>query len=259
MSVYNKRRSSEALGADSRKDTPKKMKIAPPSQVVDLEEEDPKGKTCMEMIESATKNEEVGTRSMPQSESSTKVFNNKKHIFSKTPGAIYQSKEYLMNQYVVKGRMANSEIRDLLPKVEKTSQDKVSLLPVTDLEINMFNIAVVDDDKVYEIKMQYENIGAPDKLKFHRNVSDMLYSDYLSLGMRVARLTTHPLKLDGQLKQEKASNKAWMTRVKRLESEGPQGVKDSLDEKDKTIQSLKKKLKMFPTDHPKTAELVALE
>jgi hypothetical protein len=72
-------------------------------------------------------------------------------------------------------------------------------------------------------------------------------------------LTTHALKLDGQLKQEKASNKAWMTQVKRLEYEGPQGVKSSLDEKDKMIQSLKKKLKMSSIDHPQKVELTALE
>ena len=77
------------------------------------------------------------------------------------------------------------------------------------MEKKTFNIAVVDDDKVYEIKMHYENIGAPDKVKFNRNVSDMLYFDYLSLGLKVAILKTHALKLDGKLKQEKASNKAW--------------------------------------------------
>ena len=119
--------------------------------------------------------------------------------------------------------MANSEIRDLLPEVEKTSHLKSPLLSVRDVERKTFNIAVADDDKVSEIKMHYENIGAPDKVKFHRNVSNMLYLDYLSLGLKVARLTTHALRLDGHLKQEKASSKAWMTQVKRLESEGPQG------------------------------------
>jgi hypothetical protein len=39
MSVYNKRNSSEALGASIQQDTPKKMKIKPSSQVFDLEEE----------------------------------------------------------------------------------------------------------------------------------------------------------------------------------------------------------------------------
>jgi hypothetical protein len=84
---------------------------------------------------------------------------------------------------------------------------------------------VEDEDKVFEIKLHYENIGAPDKVKFHRNASDMLYLDYLILSLRVSRLKSHALKLDGQLKQEKASNRAWKTWVKRLESEGSQGIK----------------------------------
>jgi hypothetical protein len=44
-----------------------------------------------------------------------------------------------------------------------------------------------------------------------------------------------------------------------LESEGPQGVKSSLDEKEKMIQSLKKKLKMSATEHAQTIELDSLE
>ena len=75
----------------------------------------------MEMVERVTKNEEAGTGSMPRSESSSRVLSSKKHVFGKTLGAVYQSKEDLMNQYVVKGSMANNKIRDLLLEVEKIS------------------------------------------------------------------------------------------------------------------------------------------
>jgi hypothetical protein len=68
------------------------------------------------------------------------------------------------------------------------------------VERKTFNIEIEDDDKVSKIKMHYENIGAPDKVTFHRNASDMLYSNYLSLTLKVSRLTTHALKLDGKLK-----------------------------------------------------------
>jgi len=69
--------------------------------------------------------------------------------------------------------MANNAIRDLFPKVEKISQHKTSLFLVRDVERNTFNIAIEDDDKVSEINTHYENIGAPKKLKFHRNASDI--------------------------------------------------------------------------------------
>jgi hypothetical protein len=65
MSVYNKRIISEALGASSQQNILKKMKITPSSQIVDLEEEEPKQKMSMDMVESVTKNEEVGTGIMP--------------------------------------------------------------------------------------------------------------------------------------------------------------------------------------------------
>jgi hypothetical protein len=39
-----------------------------------------------------------------------------------------------------------------------------------------------------------------------------------------------------------------------MEYEGPQGVKSSLDDNDKLIQSLKKNLKISATEHPQTIE-----
>jgi len=68
-----------------------------------------------------TKNKEAGMRNKPKTESNTKVFSSTKHIFSQTSGVVYHSKEDLMNPYDVKVCMANNEIRELFPKVEKTS------------------------------------------------------------------------------------------------------------------------------------------
>jgi hypothetical protein len=259
MSIFNKRSSSEALGASSQQDTLKKMRVTSPSPIIDLEEEEQKEKTCMEMVDTKIQNKEINPENKPQNKGSMKVFSSRKHVFGQTPGTVYQSKEDLLHQYAVKGSMANSEIKELFSELEGTSQRKSHLLSVKDVEKKTFNIAVADNDKVSEFKVHYENIDTPDKVKFHRNVSDMLYADYLNLALKVARLKTHVLKLDEQLKQEKVSSKAWMMQVKRLESEGPQGVKASLDKKDKMIQSLKKILKMSPTDHPQTSELTALE
>jgi hypothetical protein len=259
MSVYIKRSSSEALGISGQKNVLKKIKITQSPQRVNLEEEEPNKKMNMDMVESGTKMEEVSTKSIPQSEGGSRDFRSNKNVFDKTPGEVYQSKEDLANQYATKGILAMSEIRYLIPEVERVSQHKSSMFCVRDVEIKTLNIAVVDEDKVSEIKMHYENISASDKVKFHRNTNDMLYSDYLILSLRVSRLTTHTLKLEGQLRKEKTSNKACQTQVKRLESKGPQGVKSSSDEKDNIIQSMKKRLKMSSTENPQTTELTGLE
>jgi hypothetical protein len=87
----------------------------------------------------------------------------------------------------------------------------------------------------------------------------MLYFDYLSLSLNNSKLSPYAMKLEGNMRQEKSSSRAWKTQVKRMEFEGPLGVKSSLDEEDKLIQILKKKLKMSTTKNPKTTKLVSLE
>jgi hypothetical protein len=78
-----------------------------------------------------------------------------------------------------------------------------------------------ETDKVSDIKLKYENIGALDKVKFQKNISDMLYSDYLGLSLKNSKLLTYVINLEGKLRQEKTSSRAWKTQVKRIESEGP--------------------------------------
>jgi hypothetical protein len=115
----------------------------------------------------------------------------------------------LEKQYVEKGNMAMSEMRELVPEVEKLSQHKYSLFTVRDIEKRNFNIAFADEEKVSEIKIRYDNINALDKVKFHSNTSDMLYSDYLSLILKNSKLSSYAIKLEGRLREEKASKRAW--------------------------------------------------
>jgi hypothetical protein len=109
----------------------------------------------------------------------------------------YQSKEDLEKHYAEKGNMAMGEMRDLVLEVENVSQQKYSLFTIRDIEKRTFNIEVVDEDKVYEIKIRYDNISSLDKVKFHRNTSDMLYSDYLSLRLKNSNLSSYAIKLEG--------------------------------------------------------------
>ena len=151
----------------------------------------------MDMVESSTSKEETSKISMPQNESSSRDFSNKKHIFDKAPGAVYQSKEDLTRQYAEKGNVPMSEIRDLIPEVENISQHKSSLFTmIRDVEKRKLSIAVANEDKVSEVKLHYDNNSALDKVKFHRNTSDMLYSDYLGLSLKNSKLSTYAIRLE---------------------------------------------------------------
>ena len=117
--------------------------------------------------------------------------------------------------------MALGEMRELVPKMENISQHKYSLFTIGYVENRTFNIVVADEDKASEIKIRYDNISAPNKVKFHKHTSDMLYSDYLILILKNSKLSSYAIKLEGKLRQEKTSSRSWHTQVKRLESEGP--------------------------------------
>jgi hypothetical protein len=98
-------------------------------------------------------------------------------MFDKEYRETYQSKEEWEKKYADKGKLAMGEMRELIPEVENISEHKSSLFIVRDIEKMKFNIEIADEDKVYEIKLKYDNIGSPNKVKFHRNTSDMFYSD----------------------------------------------------------------------------------
>ena len=185
------------------------MKIKQSPQIVDLEDEDPNKQVNMDMVESGTSTVEVGKGSKLQSKGSSRNFSSKKHIFDKASGAAYQSKEDLAKQYAEKGNLDMGEMRELIPEVENISQHKSSMFTVTDIEKRTFNIAVVDEDKVSETKLKYEKISALDKVKFHKNTNDMLYSDYLGLSLKNSKISTNAIKSEGKLRKEKASNRGW--------------------------------------------------
>jgi len=69
------------------------------------------------------------------------------------------------------------------------------LFTTRDIENKTFSIAVANEDKVLEIKIKYDNISAPNKLKFHKKTSNLLYSDYLSLNLKNSRMTSLATKL----------------------------------------------------------------
>jgi hypothetical protein len=223
------------------------MKVSQLAQMVYLEEEEPKEQVNIDMVESGTSIVEVEKETKLQSEGNSRNFSNKKYIFDITYETIYQSKEDSVKQYVEKGNMALGEMRDLVHEVENISHHKSSLFIVRDVENRTFNIFFSYEDKVSKINIRYDNTSSLDKVKFHKHTSDMLYFDYLSLRLKNSKPSSSAMKLEGKLRQEKSSRRSWQTQVKRLESKGPQGLKSSLNDKDKLIQSLMNKLKMYST------------
>ena len=111
-----------------------------------------------------------------------------------------------------------------------------------------------------------DRIAIPDKINFHKQVLEVLYSDLLNSYLNQTKLENKVAKLEEQVKREKEASKGWKVQVKKLENDlvaqwskyrESKNTKKFLDDKDKQIESLQKKLKMPITDHPQTDEIMA--
>ena len=113
-----------------------------------------------------------------------------------------------------------------------------------------------------------DKIGLPDKINFHKQASKILYSDLLKSYLNKNKLEAKVIKLEEQIKREKVACKGWKTQVKKVETDlvnlgskpnEKKSNKKLIEEKDKLIETLQKKLKNSTTDHPQTKEIMVIQ
>lgn len=89
--------------------------------------------------------------------------------------------------------------------------------------------------------------GIPNKVNFHKQGSEVLYSDLLNSYLSKIKLEENVIKLEEQVKREREDFKGWKTQAKKLEvdlvnlSSVPVEKKTNkklIEEKDKLIESL---------------------
>lgn len=113
-----------------------------------------------------------------------------------------------------------------------------------------------------------DKIGIPNKINFHKQSTEILYSDLLKSYLNKNKMEAKVIKLEDQIKREKVASKGWKVQVKKLETDlvnlgskpnEKKSNKKLIDEKDKLIESLQKKLKGFVTDHPQIEEIMVVQ
>ena len=113
-----------------------------------------------------------------------------------------------------------------------------------------------------------DQVGIPEQINFHKQASEVLYSYLLRSYLSKIKLEEKVIKLEEQIKRERAASKGWKTQAKKVEADlvnlssipaKKKSNKKLIDEKDKFIESLQKKLKGTPVDHPQTEEILAIQ
>lgn len=121
---------------------------------------------------------------------------------------MYKSKDDLIKKYKEKKTQSLLQTQNLFPEFRNISQDRISLNSTRDHENNTLNIAVAHENKVCETKIKLDKLNVPDKIIFHKQANDIIYVDLMLSTLEILMLNTKVSKLEGQLKQEKATNRA---------------------------------------------------
>ena len=98
-----------------------------------------------------------------------------------------------------------------MQQIRKIVPSKSSLLEVREAQGNVFRIATSDVTGVFQVKLQMDQVGIPDKINFHKKASEVLYFDLLSSYLSKIKLEEKVIKLEEQIKRERAASKGWKT------------------------------------------------
>ena len=182
--------------------------------------------------------------------------------------SLYESKQDLVQKFLEERNLSTEENFKLMQDVKKNTYMGSSLLTVRERDNNTLRIALDDQVGGSEVRIQMNKIAFPEKIFFHKQISEVLYYDLLKSYLNKTKLESNVAKIEEQVRREKVASKGQKIQVKKLETGlVAQGSKDKeskttkklMDEKDKQIENLQKKLKMPITNHPQTDEIMSYQ
>ena len=173
-----------------------------------------------------------------------------------------------MNTYREKADKTFDETVKLYEEVRQLPKPDVALKTVSDHAKDTPSLAMTVGNNVSEVNVNLENIPTTDIIHFHRETSDILYTRLLRSTLQVSKLETNKKKAQDLLRKERVENKTLQIKIKNLHDEllkvdwkldkGAMAQK-LLDEKEKEVQVLKRKLKIPSTQFIQTFELTEFE
>ena len=133
------------------------------------------------------------------------------YSYAATSEGQFKSKDELFASYIELRKKSLAEAQKQMSSLIKESDEKVSLMTVRDSTTGSLSLAVSDEDKLSELRLDMKQLSAPDKIWFHKQVSEVLYADLTKETLAHKKAKKKMAKLEAQLKQEKDQNKVWAT------------------------------------------------
>ena len=190
----------------------KKQKTTSGTEVIDLDMiKEPvitptivEEETTQTMVDTTSENYEVGNTMPPRS-----VFQHKKYSYAAAVEDQFKNKQNLLIHYMYQREKSMVQTKEQLSELIQKSDEKVTLMTVRDAATGSLNLAITDEEKASEIRLDMDQLSVPNKIWFHKQASEVLYVDLTKETLAHRAAIQKIEKLEAHLKQDKASNKAW--------------------------------------------------
>ena len=113
---------------------------------------------------------------------------------------VFSKEELVKNFTNEKNKSANDNYK-MMQEIIKTVPGKNPLLAVREANNNVFRIATNDKEGVSQVRIQMDKVGLLDKINFHKQASEILYSDLLKSYLSKSKLEEKVIKLEQQVKR----------------------------------------------------------
>ena len=99
-----------------------------------------------------------------------------------------------------RNKSANENYK-LIQEIRRTIPIENSLLAIRETNNNVLRISTDDREQVSQIRIQMDKIGIPNKINFHKQASEILYSDLLKSYLNKNKLEEKVIKLEEKMKR----------------------------------------------------------
>lgn len=128
------------------------------------------------------------------------VMRYQKYAYADSHEGQFTTKAQLITNYSELKNQLGVDIQNQYPELRKLSSIQTSLITVRDLENVSLNLALIDEDKVAKVQLKMDRILVPEKIMFHKGVSEVLYFDLTKETLAHKNSQQKVSRLESQLK-----------------------------------------------------------
>lgn len=145
---------------------------------------------------SSSSSEQTLSQNVFEARKSKPSFQYQSYLFSQAQPTPYKYKVEIVKQYIDKRNLTLEENQKLMAEARMYAPEKASLITIKEPMGDALDIVVLEQNKVVEFQNIMDKVNVPDKIHFHRQSSEALYSKLIHYSLANNKLEIKVAKLE---------------------------------------------------------------